>query len=168
MLTSEGGKIIGKIWDDPPVVVTVSRQDVEINNPRTTVDRLWPLVRDPAQVHAAFGKLVLKFEGYDGDGRQVWQIPEVRWFVQTVDREFSFWFFLADLSGDTLYTVAACLCRLEERGSATVFNKNDLFNFYAVQFARLSEVFRTAKLPKEEHSARIEQLRKYFSSVPAQ
>jgi hypothetical protein len=167
MLTSEGGKIIGKIWDDPPIVVTVSRQDVESNNPRTTVDRLWPLVREPL-VHKAFGKLVLKFEGYEGDSRQLWQIPEVRWFVQTVDREFSYWFFVADLSGDTLYTVAACMCRLEERGSETVFNKNDLFNFYAVQFARLSEVFREANLPQADQPARVAELRKYFSSVPAQ
>jgi len=168
MVTMEGGRIIGKIWDDPPIVVTVSRQDVEINNPRTTVDALQPLVRDPAAAQSTFGRVVLKFEGYDADARQVWQIPDVRWFVQTVDREFSYWFFVADLSGDTLYTVAACLCRIEERGSATVFNKNDLFNLYAVQFQWMSQVFRSANMPQEEQTARTEKLRKYFSSVPAQ
>ena len=157
-----------KIWDDPPTVVNVSRQTVEFNSTKGTLDLLWPMVRDPALVHAALGKLVLVFEGWEDDARKLWQIHEVRLFVQTLDMEFPYWIFLADLSRDTLYTAAACMCRIEEQGSVTVFRKDDLLNFSVRQFGAMNELFRQWHLPQEEKLARDEEVAKYFTGVQVQ
>ena len=161
---------IPKIWNDPPIVITVPRQAVESNYTQSTLDQLWPLVRDPAQAREAAGRLVLSFEGFERDAGQiwfdiVWQIPEARLFVAMLAQDFPFWFFLADLSGDTLYTVAACVCRIEVRGSETIFNKDDLLAFSVDQFDGMNRLYEQWNLPAEEKSARVEQVTQYFKEV---
>jgi|SRR6266851_6988778 len=162
-----------KIWDDPPIVVTVSRQDVESNQVEPTLDSLRSLLRDPTQIPANLGRLVLSFEGFGKNTGaiwfdEVWQVPEGRSFVEMLDREFPFWFFFADLSGDTLYTVAACVCRIEVRGSQTIFSKEDLLAFDVRQIEGMNEIFKKWNLPEEEKSARVEQIAQYYRAVPVE
>jgi hypothetical protein len=162
-----------KIWDDPPIVVTVARKDVESNNAQPTLDSLMSLLQDPTHAPANLGRLVLSFEGFGKSSGaiwfdEVWQVTEARSFVGMLDQEFPFWFFFADLSGDTLYTVAACVCRIEVRGSQTIFNKEDLLAFDVRQFEGMNEIFRNMNLSEEEKSARVEQLTQYFKGVPVE
>lgn len=151
-----------KIWDDPPTVIKVTRQAVEFNVTKGTLDLLWPMVRDPALVHPALGKLVLAFEGWEDDARKMWQIHEVRLFVQTLDMEFPYWLYLADLSGDTLYTVAACVCRTEVRGADTVFSQEDVDSFLLRQGRAMKELFRQWSMPQEERLMRSEEVTQYL------
>jgi hypothetical protein len=162
-----------KIWDDPPIVVTVSRKDVESNYTQPTLRSLWPLVRDAEQVRSSLGRLVLSFEGFGKDAGtiwfdEVWQVPEARLFVEMLAQEFPFWFFLADLSGDTLYRVAACVCRVEVRGSETIFNKDDLLAFSVNQFDGMNRLYEQWDLPQEEKAERVEQVTQYFARVPVE
>ncbi len=165
--------IIPKIWNDPPIVVTVSRKDVESNDSQSTLESLRSLLRDPPQAPAAIGRLVLSFDGFGKNAGtiwfdEVWQVPEARLFVEMLDQEFPFWFFLADLSGRTLYTVAACVCRIEVRGSETIFNKEDLLAFSVRQFEGMTQIFKKWNFPEEARSARVEQVTQYFANVPVE
>jgi len=164
---------VKKIWDDPPIVVAVSRTDVESNNVQPTLDSLRSLLQDPAQIPGNLGRLVLSFEGFGKNSGaiwwdEVWQVPQSRLFVEMLDQEFPFWFFFADLSGDTLYTIAASVCRIEVRGSQTIFNKEDLLAFDVRQFESMNEIFRKWNLPDDEKSARVELLTQYFANVPVE
>jgi hypothetical protein len=160
--------ILPKIWPDPPIVINVSRQAVEVNYTKSTLDLLWPLVRDPAQAPSALGRLRLVFDGYENDSRKLWHIPEARLFIGTLDWQFPYWHFLADLASDTLYIVAACVCAIEDRGGVIIFNKDDLLNFAIRQFGGLNELVREWKLSEEEESARSEEVARYFTGVQVQ
>lgn len=167
-LESEVAVTIPKIWDDPPIEITVSREAVEVNYTKYTLDSLLPLVRDPAQAPAVIGKVSLVFEGYENDPRKLWEVPEVRVFLQRLDGEFAYWYFLADLTRDTLYILAACVCRIEVSGSRVIFNKDDLLNFSVRQFDAMNQLFREWNLPQEEKAVRDERIIKYFSGVEVQ
>lgn len=164
---------IPKIWNDPPIVISVPRQAIDSNDTQSILNQLYPLMGDAPSVRAAAGRLVLSFEGFGKSAGtiwfdEVWQVPEARSFVAMLDEKFPCWFFFADLSGDTLYTVAACLCRIEVRGGQTIFNKEDLLEFGVRQFIALDDIFERFNLPLEEKSARREQIAQYFTKVPVE
>ena len=167
-IESEVAVTIPKIWDDPPIEITVSREAVEVNYTKYTIDSLLPLVRDPAQAPTSVGRVRLIFEGYENDPRKLWHIPEARLFVGTLDWKFPYWHYLADLASDTLYVVAACVCAIEDREGVIIFNKNDLLNFGIRQSENMIELFREWNLPEEQEAARNEQIINYFSGVPVQ
>src|SRR5256885_7106711 len=96
---SEADVDLPKIWDDPPIVVTVSRKDVESSHAQATLDSLFPLLRNAEEARSSLGRVVLTFEGFGKNAGtiwfdEVWQVAEGRSFVATLDQEFPFWFFL--------------------------------------------------------------------------
>ena len=164
---------IPKIWSDPPIVISVPRQAIDSNDTQPTIDQLYKLLGDPTKVREAAGRLVLSFEGFGKSAGaiwfdEVWQVPEARSFVDMLNQKFPFWVFMADLSGNTLYTVAACVCRIEVRGAQTIFNKEDLLAFVGMQFVAMDQIFKKFNLPPEENSARVEQVAQYFDGVPVE
>lgn len=162
-----------KIWNDPPIVITVPREAIDSNDTESILNQLYPLMGDEQSVRASAGRLVLSFEGFGkSDGAiwwdEVWQAPESRSFVAMLDEKFPLWFFFVDLSGATLYTIAACVCRIEVREGQTIFNKQDLLDFSVRQFMAMDDLFEKYDFPKEEKSARQEQLTQYFAKVPVE
>lgn len=164
---------IPKIWTDPPIVISVPRQAIDSNDTQSIIEQLYKLMRDATTVREAAGRLVLSVEGFGKSAGtiwfdEVWQVPEARSFVDVLNREFPFWGYMADLSGNTLYTVAACVCRIEVRGAQIIFNKEDLLTFTGMQFIAMDEVFKRFNFPEEEKSGRVEQVARYFEGVPVQ
>ena len=166
-----------KIWDDPPIVVTVSRDAIASNDIQSTLDQLRPLVQDREQVLQNAGRLVLSFEGYgNDDGSKIWyddprkvcENPEIRAFVDMLAHEFPYWFYVADLKSDTLYILATCVCRIEVRGSETIVNKEDLLAFAVDQYDGMNQLYDEWKLPADEKPAREEQVARYFKKVAVQ
>ena len=158
------------IWTDPPIVITVPRQAIDSNDTESILNQLYPLMGDEQSVRAAAGRLVLSFEGFGKSSGaiwfdEVWQVPEARSFVAMLDEKFACWFFFVDLSGDTLYTIAACVCRIEMREAQTIFNKQDLLDFSVRQFMAMDDIFERYSFPQEEKSARQEQVTQYFAKV---
>lgn len=71
-----------------PVIIVIPRSDVEAANTGGTLEVLRAFVeraRRPSQVR---GRLALAFQGYDSDPRELWQVPEVRVFVRSLDEAF--------------------------------------------------------------------------------
>jgi hypothetical protein len=164
---------IPKIWTDPPIVITVPRQAIDSNDTQSIIDQLYKLLGGPTQAREAAGRLGLSFEGFGKSSGaiwydEVWQVPEARSFVDTLNQKFPFFVFMADLSGNTLYSVAACVCRIEVRGAQVVFNKEDLLAFVGMQFIAMDQIFKRFNFPEEEKSARVEEVAKYFDGVPVE
>jgi len=47
--------------------------------------------------------------GYDSDSRELWEIPEVRAFVQRLDRQFPYWCYFLARNGEGLLWLTYCL-----------------------------------------------------------
>lgn len=79
------------------VILKISRWEVDRGTVGDVVDRLLTLSDTRERTLAYAGKLVLEFEGYDHDPREVYEIPELRRFMRAVTSQWSSWLhFLRD------------------------------------------------------------------------
>ena len=76
-----------------PVVVLVSRAEVEANDISSPLKVLRTLTQSPATAREFFERVDIAFHGYDQDSRELFEIPEVRNFVHRLDEQFPFWLF---------------------------------------------------------------------------
>ncbi|WP_321423780.1 chlororespiratory reduction 6 domain-containing protein [uncultured Bacteroides sp.] len=53
-------------------------------------------------------KVNLSFKGFDDQGKNLWEIPEVRKYVCKLDSEFPYWFYFLSKSGNGLYVIYQC------------------------------------------------------------
>ncbi|UPZ35538.1 chlororespiratory reduction 6 domain-containing protein [Sphingobacterium sp. PCS056] len=64
-----------------------------------------------------FNKLVLTIHGYDNDNREVYEIPEIRNFLQFLDRSFPYWFYYLNTDFPKEHSshgiLASCICEID-------------------------------------------------------
>jgi hypothetical protein len=76
-----------------PVVVLVSRAEVEANDISSPLNALRTLTQSVATAREFCERVDIAFHGYDQDSRELFEIPEVRNFVHRLDEQFPFWLF---------------------------------------------------------------------------
>lgn len=91
-----------------PLVVVVSRQDVERCDPAPTLAVLSRLLEsvDVARDHCE--RVDIAFHGYDSDPAELFEIPEVRTFVYKLDEQFPYWLYFLTKAGTGLQALALC------------------------------------------------------------
>lgn len=72
-------------------VIMVSRHEVEAGHIGDLVDRLMVFSDDPHLAEKFMGKMVLVFDGYNDDVREVTQIPDLVRFFVAVTEEWPYW-----------------------------------------------------------------------------
>lgn len=72
------------IREQPYVVIQIMRESVDRCEPDFAVRKLAALTSTPDLVDAVVGKLVLLFDGWDDDPRELLEIPEVRRFYASL------------------------------------------------------------------------------------
>ena len=146
-------------------VYIVPREFVEVRDLQSIVDSLSPLINDPETARTARGRLHLTFDGYGGDARGLWEIPDVRTFAAQLEKAFPYWFFFADLTTDTLQTLALCVSARERIDSGgTSLDEASFQDFFGREVAALNRLWTTASLPPGERQQAIDLVTKYFDS----
>lgn len=95
------------------VCFTISRTDVEYRQIDPTLEHLSVLTSHPEVARHFCGRVDLAFAGYDHDTREIFEIRDVREFVQELDRRFPFLPYLLTRETATLRTLALCLITAE-------------------------------------------------------
>ena len=92
------------------IVVSFSRREVLSGLTGDAADRLLQLSDRADRVRRCEGRLLVQFEGYDRDAREVTEIPECRSFFQALTRTWPFWLhFLNKDRGSDQIALAICL-----------------------------------------------------------
>jgi hypothetical protein len=92
-----------------PVVIVISRDEVEGRVASSALGALKSCLSSPAQALSFFEKLDIAFHGYDNDPRELFEIPEVRNYVSRLDIQFPFWLFFLTKDGSGLQCIMFCL-----------------------------------------------------------
>ena len=92
-----------------PFIIVVSRDEVEGRVAPSSVDAFRSCLSSPERALSFFEKLDVAFHGYDNDSRELFEIPEVRTFVNELDDQFPFWLFFLTKSGVGLQCIMLCL-----------------------------------------------------------
>lgn len=83
-------------------VCSFSRREVESGLVGDAVDRLMELSDDDRIAKHLEGRLVLVFDGYDSDPRELYEIPDVVRFFRSVTDAWPLWFHFLERSGASL------------------------------------------------------------------
>ena len=86
--------------DFGPLLIVVSRDEVERNDTSGPLSTLRWLISTPEIARDFRTRVDINFDGYNDRLEELFEIPEVRNYVHTLDREFPFWLYF--LSRDLL------------------------------------------------------------------
>lgn len=106
-----------------PVVVVISRAEVEAGDPSRALSILKQLAETPEEARRFVERVDIAFHGYDDDSRELFEIEEVRDFARQLDGAFPFWLFFLSKSSLGLQCLLYCMLppHLTEAGRAKIF-----------------------------------------------
>lgn len=90
------------------IFFVIPREDVEMLNIKNTLSWLNTFMETPEKAKEFKEKLSISFSGYDSDRRELYEILEVRDFVQTLDDKFPFWLFFLSKETSSLQCIIMC------------------------------------------------------------
>jgi hypothetical protein len=151
------------VASDEREVVVVARSTVENCQPAETLKALRDWVETSRNPKDLCHRLELRFSGYDGDPRELWQIADVRNFVHSLDQEFPFWFYFADLRSDFMKVLAFSLCRVSTvRPGATVIHQADFAAFLERHFGAMNQLMDHWSVGDDENERVSNEVMSYF------
>ncbi len=106
-----------------PLVVIVSRRDVEAGNTESTLGVLSRLLSDVTTVREYRERVDIAFHDYDADRRELFEIPAVRGFVAKLDDSFPYWLYFLTRGSPGLQALAFCFLApyLTEEAQRTIW-----------------------------------------------
>jgi hypothetical protein len=146
----------GNLKDGSLLVLVVSKPEVLKCEVGDLVDRLMKISDNPENIKKAAGKLVLVFEGWDKDRRELCEIPEVVTYFKVVNHYWPYWFHFCETLGNTIGLVCYLLCPMERRkvnGKSVVATKTpeDLKNVIGKLFDSMNSFYAANGLSIEEN-----------------
>lgn len=109
-------------------------------------------LRDSQYVWSWKGNLSVSVSGYDDDPRELYEIPEVRRYLQGLDQEWPFWFFF--LTPPSIQQVGMCLASAVSVASGKAFiPPENFYRFMERGFGAVNHLFDHYGFPESENEA---------------
>ena len=89
-------------------IIVVSREEVETQDTFSVLEALSALIQSPAQARSFFEQVEIAFDGYNETREELFEIAEVRNFVQQLDEVFPFWLYFLSKTGTSLQCITYC------------------------------------------------------------
>lgn len=130
------------------VLYAVDRRDVELGECKGVVEFFERLRVTRAFAKKNQGKVDLSISGYEDDPRELWQIPEVKEWMKTIEPQVKFWFYFLSTKAKAggLITLACSICNAKwlghpvGRGGYVDLEPEAFANFLARNFVWLNEI----------------------------
>ncbi len=137
-----------------PVVLMLSRREVEAGDVLPVVNRLLALLSTPEAIWHYRGQMALVIDGYNDDPRELVDIGEVRAFLRELDRHWPYWAYFFNQVDDSIKLFASCLCGSNYPGGGLVeIDHEKLGQFLARGFAAVNSLFNDHSFPEDELEA---------------
>ncbi len=150
-----------------PIYLVLSRQQIEVGDTDSALDFLRSLVPndDPSRALAFKGRVSLHVSGYDLDTRELFEIPEVRRYLQSLDEEWPFWFFFLSQADESLKVLAMCLCSSTAVAPGqTRMDPDDFARFWERGVDAMGFLFHTYEYRSADGEALLMQIARFFAN----
>ena len=161
-------KIAISLEDIGPIVIVVSRDEVErcdISGPLSTLRHL---VSSPELIRECRERVAITFDGYNETYEELFDIPSVRNFVHALDLEFPYWLYFLSRSFTSLQCIALCFLlpflTEEARRSRHPEQLRDLMERH--WGPALNQLCNAASIPDSECDELLESALRYFIEGP--
>lgn len=91
-----------------PLYILISREEVEAQDLTAPLATLKSLIASPEVARSYMENVDIVFGGYDGDSREMFEIPEVRNYAYNLDGDFPYWLFFLSKYGLGLQCLLLC------------------------------------------------------------
>ena len=148
----------------------VERMDVDF----TYNDGLDHLLESPEMIQKGRNKIIIGFDGYDDDPREVFDIFEIKDYIQSLTLKFPYWLYFCgkDEKDDTLRMIVLAHCNNNRNfGPGTVrINAAEFYGVCNMLAKHLAGFCIKYNLPKSEYQDQIKAVDDYFkkkTSLPS-
>ncbi len=125
-----------------PVVLAISRRQVQSHDMQSVVTRLKVLMATREDCWRYRNQMSLVVEGYDSDPRELVDIPEVRAFLRDFAKAWPYWTFFFNLVDESIMLLQSCVCGTEfPGGGQVVIDIDKLGPFMMDGFEGMNELF---------------------------
>lgn len=134
--TKSGAPFLSKTDTDSPrrnvmIGLRISRREIKDHDTSRSLALLNGLTQEKSVAWIARGRLVLSVDGYDDDQRELYEIPEVRRFINALHSQWKYWFFFSNETYATLQVVCNCILSGKRASPhATQVDANSFNKFY--------------------------------------
>ncbi|MBV6475224.1 MAG: hypothetical protein MOGDAGHF_00741 [Rhodocyclaceae bacterium] len=91
-----------------PVILVLPRPQIEAGDTDEALGLLQKLVSDPEAMLSCCGRVSLVIDGYNDDPRELFEIAEVRAFIQALDARWPYWYFFLSQADDSIKLLESC------------------------------------------------------------
>jgi hypothetical protein len=152
----------------PFIHIVARRSEVENCMIDSTLTALEFLNSDPKEAVRYKNNVTLSFQGYDEDPRALFQIEEVRQFVQSLNAKWYMWFFFMtkEVPISPLAVITLCLCRYR-RSPLGLFVpvREDSKKFFWFHFGALRAVCKINNVSSEQTETVVNEVIDYSMKV---
>jgi len=150
--------------------VVVTRSEVEAGDTERVLSLLHSLTDTPEIARRAQGTVDLRFDGYDDEPDELFEIDEIRDYVGKLDDGFPYWLFFGDTRKMSLQTITQCFLpkflTMDEQLEQIPRELNELLT--TRWMPALDYIAEFAGLTPDEGAALHEAALIYYTKVPAQ
>lgn len=132
-----------------PIFLVFSREQILTMDLQEPLAVLRQLAGNPEKAVVACGRISLVFDGYDTDPRELFEIPEVRRYIQQLDALWPYWFYFLSQADDSIKIIESCLCdSIEVVPGVTSIDTEQLNNCLTRHFSALNSYCEALNLPE--------------------
>jgi hypothetical protein len=137
-----------------PVVLLISRRQVEQNDMASVLASLKLFTASKEDAWLYRGQITLTVDGYNNDPREIVDIPEARAFLKSLSKTWKHWAFFLNQVDDSIKLLTACACGDSFPGrGAVVMDAAKLPAFLQFAFDGMNELFDKHGFPESENEA---------------
>ena len=134
--------------------LVVPRRDVERCDVSSVLSYLKTIASNSATAWQMRGRVSISFDGYSGERRSIFTVPEVRRFVAEVHAAWPYWFFFLNQVDHSIKVVAACLCDMQRVEPASwKLSQADLMRFVGVGMTAMGDLGKRYRFDEAEMDA---------------
>ncbi len=147
------------------IVILIPKSVIEQQDLDFTLSGLNKLLIDRETIRKSRGKLIVGIDGYDDDSREVYEILEVREYIQSVTFKFPYWFHFCSTKDHCLWIIFLSHCRFRKFGpGAAKIESEDVVKLMEYLFSHLNGFYRKHNLDESELISISRDVGEYFAN----
>jgi hypothetical protein len=152
-----------RLPDADLVIIQAERRNVEEADIRPTLANLKRLLNADNR-RDYFERVEFCVDGYDSDPRELCEIPEIREWMDALDKEFPYWFLFLHRRGQSLGFVTFALCPyIKMPGGGIFMDPLGLRSFMMSHFAALNRLVDQGVLSERDNLTISEHVADYYA-----
>jgi len=161
--------LLGKDLD--PLICIISRDEIESQDFSGATNFFDRVLSNSSVARRCQGRLEFSIYGYESDPRELYEIQEVRHYLQILEPMVKYWFFFLNPhpSSHSLRLLMACVCGIQVIGNQATgnyvkYNLNDKASFLTRNFCWLNIIIERLNFSSEENQRISESITEYVCS----